>query len=86
MAEGLLSRWISWVSPLYFSRGNPLQLWPARASFLLSSVLFFCYSLGLLLNCSRELLVPLELHQLTPGSFSVVVEPPLELQWADPLQ
>ena len=34
-----------------------------------------------MLNCSRELLVPLELHQLIWGSFSIVVEPTLDLFW-----
>ena len=47
----------------------------------MASVPFSCYCLGLLSNCSRELSVPLELQQVTQGSFRVVVEPPLELQW-----
>ena len=40
-----------------------------------------CYFLGLLSNCSRELGVPLELQQVTQGSFRVVVAPPLKLRW-----
>ena len=42
---------------------------------------FSYYCLGLLSNCSRELSMPLELQQVTQGSFRVVVEPSLELQW-----
>ena len=30
--------------------------------------------------------MPLELEQVTRGSFRVVMEPPLEVQWADTLQ
>ena len=69
---------------IHFScgQGEPPSFCPVSFFFFF----FFCYSLGLLLNCSRELLVPLELHQLIWGSFSIVVEPTLELQWADPLQ
>ena len=47
----------------------------------MASVPFSCYCLGLLSNCSRELSVPLELQQVTQGSFRVVMEPPLEGQW-----
>ena len=43
--------------------------------------LLSCFSIGLFLNYSGELRVPLELQQVIQGFFRVAVEPPLILQW-----
>ena len=58
-----------------------LQFWLGSPSVILSSGPFSGYSLRLLSNCGRELRVPLELQHVTRGSFRVVVEHALELQW-----
>ena len=69
-----VSNVISWGTPLELYLGNPLQFWPETPSIIWCSGPFSCASLGILWNYSGELGMP-------RGSFRVVVETPLELQW-----